>query len=236
MITIHCLASSSMGNAYVLDNGTSCLMVEAGLEYPKLRKSMTAENIDLMRVSGCLITHAHSDHCKGANDLSRFIKVYASVETLERLKLSKQQALIESKWNKITDEWRVIPFTVEHDISGAYGFIIKSNDQLILFVNDTMRVEWNLSSFKFTQVMIECNYNDDLMDTESFKNKRTMNSHMALSSTITTLKALDLGKCEAIYLMHLSDGNSNERVMIDEVNKATGIKTYACGKWGNIYE
>jgi len=235
-MNIHCLASSSMGNAYVLDNGTSCLMVEAGIEYPKLRKMMTTENIDLMRVSGCLITHAHSDHCKGANDLSRFITVYASQETVERLKLSKHKVLVESKWNTINDEWKTIPFTVEHDISGAYGFIIKSSDHLILFVNDTMRVEWNLSSFKFTEVMIECNYNDDLIDTESYKNKRTMNSHMALSSTITTLKALDLSKCTAIYLMHLSDGNSNERVMIDEVTKATGIKTYACGKWGNINE
>jgi phosphoribosyl 1,2-cyclic phosphodiesterase len=211
-------------------------MVECGLEYPKLRKALTTESIDLMRVSGCLITHAHSDHCKGANVLSRFITVYASQETIDRLELSRYKPLIEAHVNVIHNEWKVIPFTVEHDISGAYGFIIKSNDHSLLFVNDTKLVEWNLSAFKFNTVMIECNYVDELIDMESIKSKRTINSHMALSTTIATLKALDLSKCEAIYLMHLSDGNSNERLMIDTVNKATGIKTYACGKWGNINE
>lgn len=233
---IHCLASSSMGNCYLLDNGSSILMVECGLEFQKIRKAITTENIDLMRVGGCLITHAHSDHCKGAKDLSRYSTIYASKETLERLEIGNSKVVYEAKVNKLFGDWKVIPFTVEHDISGAYGFIIKSNDHSILFVNDTKYLEWDLSGYQFNTVMIECNYVDELIDMTSFKSKRTINSHMALSTTIATLKALNLGKCEAIYLMHLSDGNSNERLMIDTVYKETGIKTFACGKWGNINE
>lgn len=231
---IHCLASSSAANAYVLDNGKSFLMVEAGLEYPKLRKALTTESIDLMQVGGCLITHAHGDHCKGANDLSRFITVYASQETIDHLNLSYYKPLIESRWNIINNEWKVIPFGVQHDIAGAYGFIIKSNDQCILFVNDTKLVEWNLSSFKFDYVMIECNYNDELIDLTLAKNQRTINSHMALSTTITTLKTLDLSQCKAIYLMHLSSGNSNEKEMIQRVKEATNIDTFACQKYGGF--
>ena len=233
---IHCLASSSMGNCYLLDNGSSILMVECGLEFTKIRKGLTTENIDLMRVGGCLITHAHSDHCKGAKDLSRYATIYASKQTLERLETSNSKEIYESRVNKLFDSWKVIPFTVEHDIDGAYGFIIKSNDHSILFVNDTKYLEWDLSSYKFNTVMIECNYVDEMIDMNSFKSKRTINSHMALSTTVATLKALDLSECTAIYLMHLSDGNSNERLMIDTVKEATGITTYACGKWGNVYE
>lgn len=231
---IHCLASSSAANAYVLDNGKSSLIVEAGLEYTKLRKALTTENIDMMQVGGCLITHAHGDHCKGAYDLSRYITIHASQETISKINPINYKVLNAAKWNEITSDWKVLPFEVEHDIAGAYGFIIKSNDQLILFVNDTRLVVWDLSKFKFDYVMIECNYNDDLIDNTLPKNQRTINSHMALSTTITTLKALDLSQCKAIYLMHLSSGNSNEKEMIRLVNQETGIKTYACQKYGGF--
>lgn len=211
-------------------------MIEAGLEYPKLRKALTTENIDMMRVGGCLITHAHGDHCKGANDLSRYITVHASQETIDRLNLRYSKPLSERHWNIINHEWKVLPFAVEHDIAGAYGFIIKSNDQHILFVNDTKLVVWDLSMFKLDYVMIECNYNDDLIDLSSPKNQRTIQSHMALSTTIATLKALNLSQCKAIYLMHLSSGNSDEKAMIETVKKETGIETFACQKYGGFNE
>lgn len=55
-------------------------------------------------------------------------------------------------------------------------------------------------------------------------------SHIGLDTTIEFLKANDLSKTEAILLMHLSDGNSNEKQFVDIIRKQTGIPTYALDK------
>jgi len=40
------------------------------------------------------------------------------------------------------------------------------------------------------------------------------------------LKANDLSQCREIWLLHLSDGNSDENEMRRRVQEATGIATY----------
>jgi len=44
---------------------------------------------------------------------------------------------------------------------------------------------------------------------------------------VAMLKANDLSKCREIHLLHLSDGNSDEQLMRQKVEAATGIPTYA---------
>jgi len=43
---------------------------------------------------------------------------------------------------------------------------------------------------------------------------------------VAMLKANDLSKCREIHLLHLSDGNSDEQLMRQKVEAATGIPTY----------
>ena len=43
------------------------------------------------------------------------------------------------------------------------------------------------------------------------------------------LERVDKSKLEEIHLIHLSEANANKEMMIEEVQKLTGIKTYAYG-------
>lgn len=83
MNKIICLGSGSKGNSYAVDDGRSVLLLEAGLSASKI----TAGYRELLpRVVGCLITHEHMDHARGAAELARRgIPLYLSKGTMENL-------------------------------------------------------------------------------------------------------------------------------------------------------
>ena len=60
MIEINIQGSSSAGNNYLLADGNSSLMLEAGLK----PKDIMKQGINFSNIQGLLVTHEHSDHSK----------------------------------------------------------------------------------------------------------------------------------------------------------------------------
>ena len=80
------LGSESAGNGYLFETDSETLIIEAGLRLRELKLSL---NFDLGKVIGCLVTHAHGDHCKYAGDyLKAGIDIYTSKETIAAANLS----------------------------------------------------------------------------------------------------------------------------------------------------
>jgi phosphoribosyl 1,2-cyclic phosphodiesterase len=83
-------------------------------------------------------------------------------------------------------------------------------------------------------IAVECNNIAELVSKNviaghipAIVGRRIRRNHMNLENLIQMLKANDLSRCREIYLMHLSDGNSDERRMKEEIQAATGVPTYA---------
>lgn len=231
------LASSSAGNCYVINDGHSYLLLEAGISYKQIILELAIRGLKIADLDAVLVSHNHKDHSKAANNLSRFITIYGSRETLEGV-TGKKQAIQPNRWNKVGG-YDVIGFDIEHDAEGALGFIIKSRStgELLLFATDTKYIRYNLSKFKFDYIMIECNYDDDYIeqiDINPYLKRRLINSHMGLRTVIKTLKSLDLSVCKGIYLLHLSDHHSNEDKMLQTVMAETGVSTYVFKKYGGV--
>jgi hypothetical protein len=65
--------------------------------------------------------------------------------------------------------------------------------------------------------------------------KRVIDAHMGLNTTKKILSKLDLSKCKAIFLMHLSDRNANEYRMKLEVKDVVGkTNVLVCQKLGGV--
>lgn len=258
-----CLGSSSSGNCFVFDfgEGTEPLMVECGLQWGEaLRRATLEPNCpSLCKITRCLITHAHNDHCVAWRSLDeRGIDIYASAQTIGILKCEDGKALEMLKPNDIGGGLWVLPFQVNHDILGACGFVIKSAKETIVFINDSTGWTDDLRNFKPDCVFIECNYwerqagavysqNKKLLKTEppsgkayheaEIENKqldRDMASHMSLAGCEKWLGKLNLLSCKAIFLMHLSQRYANEFKMKEEIKKAYNIQVYVCQKLGGI--
>lgn len=254
-----CLASSSSGNCFILtfdiDGMPTRIMVECGISMSEIYEKLNERGILLSSIKACLITHAHQDHCKSASKLN--MPIFASKATLEQIKC-KGRELIPLTPNRVLNGLFVMPFEVEHDIDGSIGFVIKTKEECVIFVNDHKRWTANLSNFKPDYVFIECNYDHTMVyaqlnELKKYKNnneledavlketnikiaqhERNINSHCSLHGTIRGLEKLNLTNCKAIFLMHLSDRYANEYKMKNEVQLRFGIRTYVCKKFSGI--
>lgn len=230
---IKSIASSSKGNCYLIFDGSSSLLLEAGVSLEKIRE----HNINLVLLSGCLLTHEHQDHAKYASDVARYTKVYSTKETLDTIdfgRLTYQKKEIEKNKPFKVGTFTVIAFETQHDAVDPIGFLIYSHrtKERLLFATDTYYIKNKFPACEY--YMIECNYSNEIVK-RNLENgmpksrvKRLYTSHMSLDNCIKFLKAQDLSKCKEIYLTHLSDANSDEELFKREIMKATGKVVYVC--------
>lgn len=116
------------------------------------------------------------------------------------------------------------------------GCIILTENECLLYITDFNLCEWDLSGFKFTHIMVECNYiKQMILGLEDFvRTQENIYRHRELNGTISFLESLDLSKCKEIYLMHLSTGFSNSIVMGAKVYSKFRIPTAICRQHGGF--
>jgi len=234
MIEIKSIASSSKGNCYHITDGSTPLLIECGIHTKKISEAI---NFGLSDICGCLISHSHFDHSMSVKDImvKYGIDCYMSGETAKNLNLSSGHSLkiIEPMKQFQIWSWDILPFKSVHDCEGSLGFILKSNEEKVLFLTDSAYCPYKFNDI--THIMIECNYCEDILK-ENIDNgsipialkNRLLFSHMSLETLIKFFKANDLSKVKEIHLMHLSLGNSDKRIVKESVQKATGKPVYIC--------
>jgi phosphoribosyl 1,2-cyclic phosphodiesterase len=60
------LGSGSRGNATVIDNGSTRVLIDAGFSARELKRRLAAADIAPESVQAVVVTHEHSDHSCGA--------------------------------------------------------------------------------------------------------------------------------------------------------------------------
>jgi len=228
---IKVLGSSSHGNCYALETGTEVLLLECGLRFQDIRKSL---NFDFSRVTGCLITHEHKDHSKAVQEIMKSgIDVYASYGTFDSLKLDGHRghpvkALQQFEVGGLT----ILPFETQHDATEPLGFLIyhPGTGEKLLYATDTYYVRNRFGGLNY--IMVECNYCLETLRENvesglvppSLKD-RILGSHFSLDHVKEFLQANVTTDTRKIVLIHLSDDNSDAARMQREVEELTGVET-----------
>lgn len=227
------IASSSNGNCYYISDGSSHLLIECGIRLDKIAKAIP---VNLTELTGCLITHEHKDHSLNAEKLLRYCHIFASKGTLEELSIEsykyKQHEIRHNQALRI-GTFTVIGFNVQHDAKEPLGYLIYSEvtKEKLLFATDTFYIQSKFA--KLNYIMIECNYAKDIIDKNNMNTmvkSRLYSSHFELGNVKEFLKMNDLSKVKEIYLMHLSDGNSDEQRFKREIMALTGKPVIVCQK------
>ncbi len=232
---IRCFASSSRANLYTVDNGTDKVLLEAGLPIKDIKKAL---NYGLSSVSFCLVTHEHQDHSRAAGDLmAAGVEVYMSEGTAKALGLSGHRLHIVRAGEKFTvGSWSALAVEAQHDAEEALSFLLLSaTGERVLFATDTFYLKNRFAGL--THILIETNYAADILR-ENVKNgtvppgmkNRILKSHFSLENVKGFLKANDLSRVEEIWLIHLSDGNSDAERFKREVMEITGRPVFVAGR------
>lgn len=233
------LASSSAGNAYIVDDGESRILLECGIPYKRLQRSM---GFGTAALAGCLITHEHKDHSRCFGELLKSgVRVFSSGGTAEALENSIVTVLPTSGDTKeyipfVVGSFDVQPFEVFHDAKEPVGYLVRSrtDGEKLAFATDTVNLRYRFPGVNI--LAVECNYAADILDRcQRLPDKvrhRITNSHMELSRLCGWLSGLDLSECRELYLLHLSDSCSNEGRFVDEVERCVPahVKVSACPK------
>ena len=243
--------SSSSGNCYYIEMQRADpmppakILLEAGISYKEDVQKSAVAGVDITEIDAILVTHEHQDHARAVKDFrKRGFKVYANERIAEgdpTLTLKAGQAKV------IAIDTTVTPVSVEHDAPESLGFILRTEKETAFFFNDCKYFAADLSSIPVDYVTIESNYDGQTVhfayeqarkdDNRADMNRyqRIVNAHMSIAHCIKHLEKLDLSQCKAIFLMHLSDRNSNAERFKYRVQQATGIQnTFVCRKNGGI--
>lgn len=208
-------ASSSKGNLYSLCDGRTSVLLEAGIRFSILRQAV---NYKLSEFAACLCSHEHGDHARSVYDLlTSGMDVFMSGGTADALDLKHHRLhIIRAREEIQIGSLVIMPFETQHDAEEPLGFLICSREskEKLLFATDTYYIRYHFSGLNY--IMIECNYelrilNDNVtkgLIPEAHKN-RVLKSHFALENVLKFLDVTDLSKVKKIYLLHLSEGNSN---------------------------
>lgn len=226
MFEIKIQGSSSAGNNYVLVDGESSLMIEAGLRV----KEVIRKGINLKSVQGLLITHEHGDHAKYAQDmlLAGGFDLWASEGTLKAIGIERRAHILKSGKQQLIGDWVIKPFDVIHDHPKArarepLGFLILSpSKKKIVFMTDT---SYGPKQFKgVTHWLVECNHDINLVRESSLPKTvqdRIIKTHMSIDACKLFFSNADLTTTEEIFLIHLSDKNSDADQFKNDIEKIT---------------
>lgn len=231
MIQIKALATGSSGNCYRVTDGQTAILLECGISYKKIQQKL---DYQVMDIQGCLITHEHNDHKAGIKDvLKNGINCYMSAGTREGIGIDHHRIkTVKNKEVFHIGTWSIISFDVMHDVNEPFGFLlVNQQGEKLLFVTDTYYVPHRFTGL--THIMVECNYCQSVIEENTrtgrihpTMKKRVMKSHFSLENVLEFLKANDLSKVQEIWLLHLSDNNSDEALIRTEVAKLTGKMIY----------
>lgn len=230
------LGSSSTRNGYVLTNGSETLLIECGVKLPEVKKSL---DYDMSSIVGCIVSHSHNDHAGYLQSyLKAGIRVLGSRETFDKKKIEDYRYLtkviLPGKGYKLGN-FKIIPFELSHDVK-CYGYLVEHPDMgKMVFITDTNECDYYFEGLN--HIMIEANYADDILEKNIIEGRvsaamrpRLRRSHFELETCKETIQSFDISNVINIILIHLSNGNSNEKRFEDEIRNLTGKMVYVADK------
>jgi phosphoribosyl 1,2-cyclic phosphodiesterase len=220
--------TGSTGNLFQIDN----LLIDPGVSIKRIKEAL---DYKLSDIAGCLVSHAHKDHCKGVNDIMKCgTSCYMSFETAQEINASGHRVNIIAPDKQFEiGNWKIKPFKLIHDVFNL-GFLISKDDEKILFATDTAYIPYRFKGL--TGIMISIDFdlgqlkeNVDLGHLDSGLAKRIIKNHMSLQNAVEFFKANDMSQVKEIYILHLSKLNSEPDHFREEIQKVTGRPTYLKG-------
>jgi phosphoribosyl 1,2-cyclic phosphodiesterase len=231
---VNVIASGSGGNATVLSDGQTSLLLDAGIPF----RQLMSKGVSISALSGCLLTHSHLDHSLAIKDLAkRGVDIYASQGTFdERDVRGHRYHAVKSLDHIHIGTFFVLPFDVLHDAAEPLGFwcVSEATDESAVYFSDTGYVKYTFQ--RFTHIIAECNYSHIGL-IESVRNKviepelaaRITRNHMSVERLIDFLRANDMSRLKQVHLIHMSKNNADVNRFKKAVQRCTGKEVYAYG-------
>lgn len=226
------LASGSSGNAILVEEEQTAVLVDAGLSGKKVEECLNAINRSGQHLSGIIVTHEHVDHIKGVGILSRRYKlpVMATEATWEAMeeqlgKIAPEHRVVVDKEQGLEiGDLKVEAFSTRHDAADPIAVSFYGKQCACGILTDTGSVYGGMKKHlsQLNTIVCEANHDEEMLMLGSYPwslKKRILSDHGHLSNRMTgkiLAKLIPTG-IEEVILAHLSDENNTPRVAMETV-------------------
>lgn len=235
-MNVRVLASSSAGNAYVLEDSGHTLLLDAGIRFADLQVALRHR---VTALDACLVTHEHLDHARAVPALLKAgVDVLASAGTFAALGIRSHCARVVHDQQPLdVGPWRVLPLQAVHDAREPLSFLVAGPTGKCLYVTDTAYCPYRFRGL--THVLLEANWGDEILErnvergaVDVHQAARVRRNHLSLARALDLLAANDMSSVQGIWLIHMSNSNADEEAFKDAARRATGRPVYAAAERG----
>lgn len=199
-------ATGSTGNAYYIEHNGEILLLDAGINIKEIKQMIDFRVGDVV---GCVLTHCHKDHdLSGDKLLNMGIRVFRPYE-------------LDTKILKTTiGSFRITSFPVPHDGVECRGYLIEIGGQKILYATDFEYIGYKFKAQKVNTMLIECNYQDDLVNDENDHRVHIFKGHAELNTVADFVAQNATDELRTVVLCHASQSGSLNKAHAVEVIKS----------------
>lgn len=203
-MTLKCIGSGSSGNCYILTCNNEKLILDAGLPIKAIKQGL---DFDLQGIQGILCTHKHLDHSLSVDD---FKKMGFDVW---------QPYLGENKMQRrYFGGFMVRSFDVPHDNEPCVGYLIECpNGEKLLYATDFEYIKYSFKKMSLHHILIECNYQQELVDRDLPNYEHKIRGHCSLSTCKEFIKVNATDSLQTVILCHLGRETAEPEECINEI-------------------
>lgn len=228
------LASGSKGNCLFISSQSTKIMVDCGLSLTDCIARLKQIGVSPNELNGILLTHEHSDHCKGVGMVANKynIPVYFYFDNFDNLnKACKNVKENLQRFFYLQDfvigDIKVTPFELPHDSNKNLGYSFEHNNKKISIATDLGFV--SIDTFNHlkhsTICYLESNHDEEkLMKNEKYTpalKRRILSQvgHLSNKDCAKTIVNLALTGTKQVVLCHLSEENNSPMLAYSTVKQ-----------------
>jgi len=226
------LGSGSKGNATLVSNGETSLLIDCGFSLKKIEQKAQALGFDLSTLNAILVTHEHSDHITGVSKLATRYKIpiYLTLGSACKLEDKLDKTLICPIYGgqsiKI-GSLSVRAVTVPHDCLEPVQFVFKCllTSKSLGVLTDIGHISSHVSQAysNLDALLLEFNYDPSMLQNGPYPYslKQRVSSdygHLSNDQSMSLLKAIATDGMKTLIVGHISEKN-NHPDLIEELLK-----------------
>jgi len=227
------LASGSRGNAVYVSDGSTSILIDAGLSGIEIERRLNSKGLYPEDLNAIIVSHEHTDHIQGVGVLSRRfnLPVFMSSKT-EKAAVSKLGTVrviknFECGSPFIINDLSIHPFSISHDADDPSGFTVNQNGTKIGIATDlgiaTSMVKEHLKGCSL--LILEANHDKDMLINGPYpwpikQRIRGRTGHLSNEASKNLLKEVQHDRLKYVILAHLSETNNTPQKALSEVGRA----------------
>jgi phosphoribosyl 1,2-cyclic phosphodiesterase len=232
------LGSGSSGNAYLIREGGTLILADAGFSFRQLKLRMDVLGLSPGDLTAVVVTHEHADHVQGLPLLLRRhpLPLYATAGTLDGLPdlCPRERHILRPGQAVSIGAVRLSPFAVSHDARDAIGFAAEdaSGRRLGLASDLGVMTEPVLGHLQECHLLaLEANHDEEMLRRGPYpfpvqQRIRSMHGHLSNRQMCHALRDLIHEGLHCVIPIHLSRTN-NDPILVkygvtEVLEKTTG--------------